>query len=162
MISDTAMVYLHASASPYSIADSSISVINSAGSGVFNFNEALDGINYYIDLRHRNSIETWSKTTTLYSNSSSVNYNLSTALTQAYGNNLKQADASPVRYAVFSGDVNQDGTIDLSDGSLIDNDAFNFASGYLPTDVNGDQVTDLADAVFADNNAFNFVGKITP
>ena len=45
---------------------------------------------------------------------------------------------------------------------LIDNDAFNFESGYLPTDVNGDGVVDVADAVFADNNGFNFVGKITP
>jgi len=58
--------------------------------------------------------------------------------------------------------VNQDGIIDLSDGSLIDNDAFNFSSGYLPTDVNGDGIIDVSDAVYADNNGFNFVGKITP
>ncbi|MBK9331187.1 MAG: hypothetical protein IPM96_02020 [Ignavibacteria bacterium] len=75
---------------------------------------------------------------------------------------MAQVDDMPVRFAFYGGDVNQDGTIDLSDGSLIDNDAFNFASGYLPTDVNGDGIVDVADAVFADNNSFNFVGKITP
>ena len=67
-----------------------------------------------------------------------------------------------VKYCLYSGDVNQDGTVDLTDGSLIDNEAFNFASGYLPTDVNGDRVTDLDDAVFADNNGLNFVGVIRP
>ena len=91
-----------------------------------------------------------------------INYNFSNLSNKAFGNNQLQVDASPVRFAIYSGDVNQDGTIDLTAGSQIDNDAFNFVSGYLPTDVNGDDVTDLADAVYADNNAFNFVSKITP
>ncbi|MFZ1321910.1 MAG: hypothetical protein WAT71_10170 [Ignavibacteria bacterium] len=161
MISDTAMVYLHASASPYSIADSSISVINSAGSGVFNFNEALDGINYYIDLRHRNSIETWSATANSFT-AGSYSYDMRLFPVMSYGSNVTQVDLSPVRYAIYSGDVTQDGTVDLTDVSLIDNDAFNFETGYLVTDINGDLVIDVADAVFADNNAFNFVGKIIP
>ncbi len=65
-------------------------------------------------------------------------------------------------FAIFSGDVNQDGAVDLSDLSLIDNDVFNFASGYVITDINGDNVTDLADYSLADNNAANFVVKILP
>ncbi|MBK8981991.1 MAG: hypothetical protein IPM38_06625 [Ignavibacteria bacterium] len=89
-------------------------------------------------------------------------YDLSNSLSQAYAGNQIQVDASPVRFALYSGDVNQDGTIDLTDGSLIDNDAFNFASGYLQTDLNGDGIVDISDALFADNNGFNFVSKITP
>ena len=54
------------------------------------------------------------------------------------------------------------GTIDLSDGSLIDNDAFNFESGYVQTDVNGDGIVDLADSAISDNNSFNFVGLVRP
>lgn len=161
MISDTAKVYLHNSASPYAIADSSVSVINSAGLGVFNFNEALDGVNYYIDLRHRNSIETWSASTNSFI-AGSLSYDMSTNPANAFGSNVIQVDLSPVRYATYSGDVTQDGTVDLSDVSLIDNDAAIFATGYLVTDINGDLVIDVADAVFADNNAFNFVGKIIP
>jgi len=91
-----------------------------------------------------------------------LTYNFSTAATQAYGDNMPQINAAPLRFGNYSGDVNQDGIIDLADGSLIDNDAFNFESGYLPTDVNGDGIIDVADAVYADNNGFNFVGKITP
>ncbi len=52
-----------------------------------------------------------------------------------------------MRLGNYSSDVNQDGVIDLADGSLIDNDAFNFEAGYLPTDMNCDEVIDLADAV---------------
>lgn len=38
---------------------------------------------------------------------------------------------------MYSGDVNQDGTVDASDVSIIDNDAANFAGGYIVTDLTG-------------------------
>ena len=161
-LSDTTKVYLRNSTSPYAIADSSKGVISKFNfTGKFIFNKALPGL-YYITVKHRNIIETWSSNTISFSYSTSMNYNLTSTSSQAYGNNEIQVDASPVRFAVYSGDVNQDGTIDLSDASLIDNDAFNFLSGYLPADVNGDEIVDVSDAVFADNNGFNFVGKVTP
>lgn len=65
--------------------------------------------------------------TNSFSNSAPANFDLSVSITQLFGNTQIQVDASPVRLAVSKGDVNQDGAIDLSDGSLIDNDAFNFA-----------------------------------
>ena len=44
----------------------------------------------------------------------------------AYGNNEIQVDNSPYNvFAFYSGDVNQDGTIDASDVSAVDNDANN-------------------------------------
>lgn len=89
-------------------------------------------------------------------------YDFYSAANKAYGDNQIRVDNSPVTYALYSGDVNQDGTIDLGDGSLIDNDATNFVSGYAATDVNGDGIVDVADAVFADNNALNFISRITP
>ncbi|MBK9332675.1 MAG: FG-GAP repeat protein [Ignavibacteria bacterium] len=161
MTEDTVTVYLRNNSSPYAVTDSSKAFVNSSGQGTFIFSNAVNGVNYFIQLKHRNSIETWSKTAQQFT-ASMLSYNFSTANTQAYGDNLIQADNAPVRFAVYSGDVNQDGTIDLTDGSEIDNDAFNFNSGYLPTDVNGDDIVDVADAVYADNNGFNFVSKITP
>jgi len=161
-LSDTVLIYFRVPAIPYTIVDSSKAVIDAnTFSGIFPIGNAPTG-NYYIVIKHRNTIETWSSNTILFTSGSTVNYSFVSAVTQAFGNNMIQADALPVRFAIYSGDVNQDGTIDLTDGSLIDNDSFNFTSGYLPTDVNGDDVTDLADAVFADNNGFNFVSKITP
>jgi hypothetical protein len=45
---------------------------------------------------------------------------------------------------------------------LIDNDAYNFVSGYVITDLNCDGTVDGSDAVFADNNAFAFIGIVRP
>ncbi|MBK8983700.1 MAG: FG-GAP repeat protein [Ignavibacteria bacterium] len=160
-VRDTITAELRNSTSPFAVADQSSAVVSANGTVQLRFFNAPDG-NYYIAVKHRNSIETWSANPVPLSIGIPVNYDFSNAASQAFGNNMIQVDASPVRFAVYSGDANQDGIIDLADGSLIDNDAFNFNSGYLPTDVNGDGVTDLADAVFADNNSFNFVGKITP
>ena len=161
-LSDTVSVYLRGSTPPYNFVDSSKSIVNGSSlTGDFKFYNAPTG-NYYIVIRHRNTIETWSSSAQSYIYLTNSMYDFSSLITSAYGNNMQQVDTSPVRFGVYSGDVNQDGTIDLTDGSLIDNDAFNFASGYIPTDVNGDDVTDLADAVFADNNGFNFVGVVRP
>ena len=52
--------------------------------------------------------------------------------------------------------------IDATDNGAIDNDAGNFATGYLPTDLNGDEVIDASDALIADNNSANFVSAVTP
>ncbi|MBS1519093.1 MAG: FG-GAP repeat protein [Bacteroidetes bacterium] len=161
--SDTVRAYLHSVSSPFAVVDSAASVINQSSlSGLFKFAVVSSG-SYYIALKHRNSIETWSKPGgESIIKGGAVNYDFTDLITNAFGNNMTQVDSSPVHFAVYSGDVNQDGTIDLADGSLIDNDAFNFISGYVPADVNGDGIVDVADAVFADNNGFNFISKITP
>ncbi|MBK9228397.1 MAG: hypothetical protein IPL67_15455 [Ignavibacteria bacterium] len=92
-----------------------------------------------MQFKYRSGIETWSKTGgETYSTGNSYSYNLALSAAQAYGSNMVQVDASPVTFAIYSGDVNRDGFVDGSDGSLVDNDAFNFIGGYVSTDVNGD------------------------
>jgi hypothetical protein len=44
----------------------------------------------------------------------------------------------------------------------VDNDATNFAMGYLATDINGDGFVDSADMTIIDNNAANFVSAMFP
>ena len=56
---------------------------------------------------------------------------------------------------MYSGDVNSDGIIDVSDLSSIDNDINNSNSGYIPTDLNGDYFVDASDGSIADNNVSN-------
>ncbi|MBK6772357.1 MAG: hypothetical protein IPG78_09555 [Ignavibacteria bacterium] len=75
---------------------------------------------------------------------------------------MKQIDASPVRFGIYSGDINQDGTIDATDVSNADNDAFSSVGGYVNTDVTGDNFVDAADVSIVDNNAFNSVSVISP
>jgi hypothetical protein len=67
-----------------------------------------------------------------------------------------------MKYAVYSGDTNQDGTVDATDVSAIDNDASNFVGGYVVTDLTGDNFVDGTDFAIADNNAANFVSAVTP
>ena len=161
LITDTIYTYLREIASPHNIVSSSKAVCNSAGRATFSFGNINFLQHYYLQVGHRNTLETWAASQVIF-NEVTQFYRFDVTDTSVFGNNEIIVDTSPVRYGMYSGDVNQDGTIDLTDGSLIDNDAFNFASGYLPTDTNGDGIVDVADAVFADNNGFNFVSKITP
>ena len=69
----------------------------------------------------------------------------------------------PVRWAMYCGDVNQDGYVDPLDLSIIDLDSFNYASGLsLVTDINGDHFVDPLDMSIADLNSFNYVGIKRP
>lgn len=157
---DTVKVYLRNNTSPYNAIDSSAAVIDSVSmKGIYKFYNITSGT-YYLQVRHRNSVETWSNAGGESMTAGSIyDYDFTVSDSQAYGNNMVLKAGE---YCLYSGDANQDGLVDLTDNFLIDNDAIAFMTGYLPTDVNGDSVTDLSDAVISDNNALNFVGKVTP
>jgi hypothetical protein len=157
---DTVNVFLRNSFSPYSVADSSKAVIDSLTlRGVLKFYTLSTGT-YYIEVRHRNSIETWSKPGGEPMISGGItSYEFTNSGAKAYGNNLVLVGT---KYCIYSGDINQDGIIDFSDLSIADNDAANFLSGYISSDVNGDNNTDITDLTIVDNNAFNLISKITP
>src|SRR4029079_312811 len=89
MTPDTARVYLRSSVSPYLKVDSAKAVLSLAGTVTYIMLNAVNATNYYIVIKHRNSIETWSKTVNAFS-SNFLTYNFSTAVIQAYGDNLKQ------------------------------------------------------------------------
>ncbi len=161
MVSDTVSVYLRNATFPYAIVDSTKSTLNSSGDGTFTFSYPSNGVNYFIVIKHRNSIETWSKTTQTFTGNI-LNYDFTTSATKAFGNNMKQIDASPVRFGIYSGDVNQEGIVDASDVSTVDNDTFNSLSGYVTSDLNGDDFVDASDLGIVDNNAFNSVSVISP
>jgi len=158
-IPDTIRAFLRTTTSPYSIVDSAIAHLSIVGTGYLNFFNAPAGT-YYIVVNHRNSIETWSK-----SGGESLTpgittpYDFTNSISKAYGNNLILKYFS---YCIYSGDVNQDGVIDGSDTQLIDNDAYNFVSGYVNTDTDGNNLVDGSDAIISDNNAFKFVSVIRP
>jgi len=162
-IRDTVKAYLHSNVSPFVPVDSAVSVIDSVTfTGAFTFPDAPSGT-YYIEIRHRNSISTWSKAGgELFVPNSTMNYDFTDLSNKAFGNNLKQVDTSPVLFAVFGGDINQEGIIDLTDVILIQNNVTNFIEGYVITDVNGDNITDLNDVIISYNNSTNFVISKAP
>jgi len=158
MVSDTVRVYLRNTASPYAVIDSATAIVNNIGKGNFSFSNASNALPYYIVLKHRNSIETWSSSGQSFSGDS-LTYDFTTAASKAYGNNLKLLGT---KYCTFSGDINQDGFTDLADITLVYNDATSFVTGYKITDVTGNNVTDLTDIVITYNNSSAFVSIQRP
>lgn len=116
--------------------------------------------NYYIGVKHRNSIETASADPIQFAGQV-ISYDFSTAATQAFGANQKDLNLSGV-FGFFGGDENQDGLLDSSDMIDADNDAAAFAVGYLATDINGDGLIDSSDMIYIDNNVAAFVAAVLP
>ncbi|HMS35395.1 MAG TPA: hypothetical protein PKC91_15040 [Ignavibacteria bacterium] len=158
-MTDTVRAYLRNTSSPYAVVDSAVGLLDSLTyKSAFQFTNATTGT-YYIQLKHRNSLETWSKNGVNYIQDSTLNYDFTFAATQAYGNNeiLKGT-----KYCLYSGDVTQDGSIDLTDVLQTYNASSSFAAGYVVTDVNGNSIVDLTDILIAYNNSTNFISKKTP
>lgn len=158
LIRDTVKVFLRNTTAPYAIVDQAKAYLDQLGKADFSFNTAANGTPYYVVVQHRNSIETWSSGGNSFV-SNSMTYDFTTASSKAFGNNMKLLGT---KWTIFSGDENQDATIDASDLSDADNDALNSVSGYVPTDVTGDDFVDAGDVSIIDNNATNSVSVITP
>jgi hypothetical protein len=114
--------------------------------------------NYYITVRHRNSIET----TTAYPVSFADNtiFYQFDGLSRAFGENLREI--LPGTYALYGGDVNQDGIVDSGDMISTDNSSSTFAMGYLPEDITGDGLVDSSDMIVIGNNSALFISKVVP
>jgi glycosidase len=158
MVSDSVTVELRNTVSPYALVDSKKGTLNSSGVGAFTFTNALNGIPYYIVIKHRNAVETWSAAGQSFT-SDILNYNFTSSASRAFGNNLVLKGS---KYCIYNGDVNMDGIIDSGDLGITDNDNANYVSGYTATDVNGDGIVDSGDLGIMDNNNANYIGKITP
>ena len=158
MVSDTVRVQFRNTAAPYSLVEEKKLVLSTAGAGTASLTSVLNGTSYYLVVRHRNALETWSGTGKSFT-SNQLSYNFTTAAGQAFGNNMKLKSS---KWTILSGDVNQDGLVDLSDVSQTDTDNLNFVVGYIVTDVNGDSIVDLSDISIVDINNLNFVSKVTP
>jgi len=159
---DTVKAYLHLNFPPYNVLDSAKSTVDSVTfTATFSF--AQPSGTYYIVIKHRNTIETWSKSGgEVFTSGTVMNYDFTDAPSKAFLNNQVQVDNSPVRLGIYSGDVNQDNFVELSDIGLVYNDVSTFATGYVNTDVTGDNIVELADLVLTYNNAVNFVSRKKP
>ncbi len=157
-IEDTARIYLRNSTSPFAVIDSAEVRLDANGNVVTEFLNASAG-SYYIQISHRNGLETWSAAPVSFSNGLTAIFDFTSAQSNAYGNNLILKSG---KWCIYSGDVEGDGAIDGTDLALIDNDASAFATGYLRTDLDGNDFVDGTDYALADNNASNFVSVIRP
>ena len=160
--SDTVTVYLRNTVSPFSIADSARSVLTN---NLLSLNAELSSANegnYYVSIKHRNSIDIWSKDPVDFTIPGDKSFDFRANTNAVYGGNEIQVDNTPVQFAMYSGDVNRDGLVDLTDIIQISNDAGEFKTGYIVTDLTGNSITDLTDVVMAFNNASSFVSVKKP
>lgn len=159
-MNDTVRAYLMNITSPFGTIDSSVARLDSVSLlSLFEFKNAPSGT-YYLIIKHRNSIETWSKIGGIvFTRYALMNYDFTSSQSQAYGNNLVQTGNL---WGIYSGDVNQDGIIDGTDALQIDNGIMMFLTGYVPADLTGDYFVDATDAAIADNNVRRFITVISP
>jgi hypothetical protein len=155
---DTVVIRLYNASAPYAMAYSYKGILQTNGNIVCSFPPAVNGLSFYIGVRHRNAIETWSNNPVLMS--AVTNYNFSNAQNKAYGSN--QMSLGGGFYAIFNGDINQDGVVDGLDYNDWETDNNNFAGGYYNSDLNGDGIVDGLDFLIWEDNNNNFVGIVTP
>lgn len=161
-IKDTITMYLRKKFSPYEIVDSCKREMNQFGQSQMSFENVIADTLYTLSLKHRNSIEIWSNIIVLFKYSTSVTSFQLSAIVSTFGGNEIQVNDDPVRFAMFSGDVDQNGFIDLGDVISISNKANEFAAGYIVQDLTGNNQADLNDILIAYNNSINFIRRITP
>lgn len=155
-------VYLAEGNSPYNISDSSVNFLcSNNNNGFYTFENASEG-NYYIVIKHRNSVETWSAVPYSFNGLTPVYFDMRNSSGSAYGDNLIQVNSFPDRFAIFSGDVNRDGIVDGSDLSEVENDVSISLTGHVQTDLTGDELVDAGDLSIVENNATQSVSAVTP
>lgn len=131
---DSITVYLRNSFDPYSILDSAKILLDTLTfSGTAFFNTTPSGT-YYISLKYRNALETWTKAGgETYTTGTSMAYDFTTAQSQSYGNSTVLKNG---KYCIVSGDLNQDGFVNGNDFTLFSQQFGQ--TGYLSADLNGD------------------------
>ncbi len=144
--------------SPFDTKSYSAAKLQTNGTATFDLADNVIG-SYYVVVKHRNSLETWSDNPMVIPNQTT--YDFTIAATQAYGAN--QVELAPGVWAMYTGDINQDGFIDGFDYSLFDQDVQqNVSARYVQTDFNGDGYVDGFDYPIFDANSQNNVSAIVP
>ena len=146
---DTIIVKLHQAISPFAEVQSFRSTINTSGEGSFIFPAALMNGSYFISVHHRNALETWSSLPVTFT-SAVTNYIFSDAVSKALGNNMRNLGDG--RFALYSGDVDHNGTIQVIDMNNVQAASQINASGYIPEDLNGDGMVESTDYSLLENN----------
>jgi hypothetical protein len=142
----------------YSLAYSVSDTLSTTGQASITFPGSAVGNKYYVVIKHRNSIETWSSDSILIG--STTSYDFSSGVSQAFGDNMVD-DGSGV-FLIYGGDINQDGSVDFGDYPDLDLGSSNSDVGYFATDLNGDSSVDFGDYPMLDLNSSNSIFSFHP
>jgi hypothetical protein len=151
-ITDAVLVVLHESTPPFLPKATTTALC--ATNGITPCTMAISTGYYFIEIIHRNAVSTWSASP-VYIGSGLNMFDFSSSQSSAYGNNMLEIESGV--FAFYSGDINVDDNIDLQDAINMEDDIYQFASGYFSSDVNGDGNVDLQDFSLLENNLNNFI-----
>jgi alpha-tubulin suppressor-like RCC1 family protein len=151
---DTIEVELRNPNPPFGLVESSKEIVKINGWTSANF--ATNTGTYYIVIKHRNGVQTWSASPVTIP----AIYDFTTDANKAYGSN--QVQVSVNKWAFYSGDINQDNSIDAFDYLLLAPDIVSGNGGYLSTDLNGDGTIDSFDYLILDPNLISGIGLSSP
>ena len=146
---DSVVLQLAQATPPYTILFTDTAILQTNGDAQFSFPSSVSGNNYYLVLKHRNALKIWSANSVTLANGFS--YDFTTAANKAYGSN--QVLLQTGIFGLYSGDVNQDGSINNSDYTSIENITQNIINGYYPQDLTGDHQIESSDFSLIENNA---------
>jgi len=156
---DTVFISAMNSNFPYEEIDKQSGILKTDGNISVIFNTSVfSGSQYYLKINHRNSLETWSANPVIFS--SNTNYDFTTSSLKAFGNNLKNLGDG--NFSIFSGDINQNGVISISDYTYIENKSLLFSDGYLIGDLTGDGQIESTDFSLIENNYEAILSKPFP
>lgn len=161
---DTVKVSLRKSYPPYTEVEGNKVYLPYYGFTRISFVNADDTTDYYVVLNTRNTIETWYAYAFEFGGSNGP-YTDFLYYDNSYGPNQKYLGTDPDfydRYGMYSGDCNQDESIDVGDIIDVYNDVNNVATGYVPTDITGDDFVDVSDLLLTYNNATAVISVVRP
>ena len=132
-------------------------VLKTDGTVKITYPPDLYGRSFYIAIKHRNSIQTWSSQPIYFSGNMTYDFTNSSLSAYSNGNYSPQKLLGSGKYGIYAGDVNQDGIINSLDLQMVQNGAASFETGYNTNDCTGDGKTDLLDLQVVENNSRNFI-----
>jgi hypothetical protein len=143
---------------PLGVVASQTAMLNTNGTVSAVFSNLPTG-NYYLVIKHKNTIPTWSSNPMLF-NGGIVVYDFSAQQSMAYGSNQVLLDTNI--WGFYSGDISQDGNVDNQDFSMWEFDSNQFNAGYLATDLNGDGTVENFDFALWEYASNLFTSEVTP
>lgn len=145
-VSDQLTVELMESVAPYAVVYHADHVnLYQNGNCSFTIPGSLSD-SYYIIVRHRNSLFVSSSIPVAFN--SNVDYSFSSSVTQAYqyfGGIDPLVQVSPGVYALYMGDVDQNGIVDIDDMGAMVSDVVIGTVAYVPADLDGLGWVDIDD-----------------
>jgi len=148
-ISNVDMITVELRSTSGSLVNTTTAMLHTDGTATAVFSLTPNG-SYYIVVKYRNAITTWSASPQTLS-TSTLTYDFSNSLSKAYGNNQKLLESGV--YGFYSGDLNQDGFIEAMDFPSLYNASDLGAEGNYASDMNGDGFVEANDFPYLYNNS---------